>query len=76
MHRFLCGRLVLALIGIVGLLQLIHIILLNRLESRQRKNVHEPRPAQGHSFEYNEEGEKVDWRCFSHLTLHIVCNLT
>ncbi|KAE8740679.1 hypothetical protein FOCC_FOCC013827 [Frankliniella occidentalis] len=50
MYRFLCGRLVLALIGVVGLLQLIHIILLNRLETRQRKNVPEPQPVIGQVF--------------------------
>lgn len=49
MQRFLCGRLVLILIGIIGLLQLIHIILLNRLESRQHKNENAPQPVFGQS---------------------------
>lgn len=47
------------LIGIVGLLQLIHIILLNRLESRQRKNNHVPQPAYGQLPKYNSVEDQV-----------------
>lgn len=59
MQRFLCGRLVLILIGIVGLLQVIHIILLNRLESRQRKNVNVPQPAFEESLRIHNGGDKI-----------------
>ncbi|KAK3908085.1 Beta-1,4-glucuronyltransferase 1 [Frankliniella fusca] len=59
MYRFLCGRLVLFLIGVVGLLQLIHIILLNRLESRQRRDVPEPHSAFDPGFGQNEGEDPI-----------------
>lgn len=47
------------MIGIVGFLQLIHVILLNRLESRQRKNVNVPQPVFGHAMSYAEGGDQI-----------------
>lgn len=41
MHHFLWGKLVLVLVAIVAILQVIHLVLLSRLEARHHQQLHQ-----------------------------------